>query len=270
MRHDVTFPAVCRGRRDLQSRLPGVARAITSSIRCRPPRPVSIGAINMLGLAKRVKAKIFQASTERGLRRSRRCIRRPKIIAATSIRSVRAPAMTRASAAPRRCSSIIIVSIACGSRWRASSTPMARACTPSDGRVVSNFIMQALTGQPITLYGNRHADPGVLLRRRSGRGLRPADGDGGRGHRPDQSRQPPRDFGSRAGRADDHADRLQIGDSSFAPLPQDDPDASAVPTSAWRGDVWDWQPRVPLEDGLRERSLFRPHAVERGTVRRSS
>ena len=31
---------------------------------------------------------------------------------------------------------------------------MARACTRNDGRVVSNFIVQALKGEPITIYGD--------------------------------------------------------------------------------------------------------------------
>ena len=31
---------------------------------------------------------------------------------------------------------------------------MARACIADDGRVVSNFIVQALTGEPITIYGD--------------------------------------------------------------------------------------------------------------------
>ena len=31
---------------------------------------------------------------------------------------------------------------------------MARACIPNDGRVVSNFIVQALKGEPITIYGD--------------------------------------------------------------------------------------------------------------------
>ena len=34
---------------------------------------------------------------------------------------------------------------------------------PADGRVVSNFIMQALTGEPITIYGEGRADAFVLL-----------------------------------------------------------------------------------------------------------
>ena len=40
------------------------------------------------------------------------------------------------------------------SRSRASSTPMGRACIPNDGRVVSNFIVQALLGHDITIYGD--------------------------------------------------------------------------------------------------------------------
>jgi UDP-glucuronate decarboxylase len=31
---------------------------------------------------------------------------------------------------------------------------MAPACTPYDGRVVSNFILQTLKGEPITVYGD--------------------------------------------------------------------------------------------------------------------
>ena len=83
-----------------------------------------------------------------------RCIRRPKTTGAASTRSARAPATTRASAAPRRCSSTTTASTGCRSRSRGSSTPTARGCTPNDGRVVSNFIVQALRGEPITIYGD--------------------------------------------------------------------------------------------------------------------
>jgi hypothetical protein len=40
---------------------------------------------------------------------------------------------------------------------------------PDDGRVVSNFIAQALRGQDVTLYGDGQPDPLVLLRGRFGR-----------------------------------------------------------------------------------------------------
>ena len=39
---------------------------------------------------------------------------------------------------------------------------------PSDGRVVSNFLMQAIDGKPLTMYGTGRPDPVVLLRRRRG------------------------------------------------------------------------------------------------------
>ena len=41
---------------------------------------------------------------------------------------------------------------------------------PNDGRVVSNFIVQALQGEPITVFGDGGQTPLVLLRRRSHRG----------------------------------------------------------------------------------------------------
>ena len=52
------------------------------------------------------------------------------------------------------CSSTTAVSMGCGSRWRAFSTPTGHGCIPNDGRVVSNFIVQALQNKPITLYGD--------------------------------------------------------------------------------------------------------------------
>ena len=62
---------------------------------------------------------------------TRPSIRSRRPIGAMSTRSASAPATTRASAAPRRCSSTITASTGSTSRWRASSTPMARACTPT-------------------------------------------------------------------------------------------------------------------------------------------
>lgn len=67
------------------------------------------GAINMLGLAKRLKAKIFQASTSE-------VFGDPEVhpqdspMSAPSIRSGPGPVMTRASAASRPCSSITTAS----------------------------------------------------------------------------------------------------------------------------------------------------------------
>ena len=47
---------------------------------------------------------------------------------------------------------------------------------PNDGRVVSNFIVQALQGEPITIYGDGSQTRSLLLRRRPDRRLHAADG----------------------------------------------------------------------------------------------
>jgi hypothetical protein len=92
----------------------------------------------------------------------------------------RGPATTKASAAPRRCSSTTTASTGCASRWRASSTPTARACTPNDGRVVSNFIVQALQGEGHHALRRRPADAQLLLcRRPDRRAVRLMDTDDG-------------------------------------------------------------------------------------------
>jgi nucleoside-diphosphate-sugar epimerase len=87
------------------------------------------GAINMLGLAKRVKAKILQASTSE-VYGDPAVHPQPKNTGATSTRSARVPAMTKASAAPKRCSSTITASTTCASRSPVFSTPTARGCIP--------------------------------------------------------------------------------------------------------------------------------------------
>jgi UDP-glucuronate decarboxylase len=88
------------------------------------------GAINMLGPAKRTKAKILQASTS-------------EVYGDAQIQPQTegfwgnvnpigpAAATTKVAAPPRPSSSTISASTACASRWRASSTPTAGACTPT-------------------------------------------------------------------------------------------------------------------------------------------
>jgi UDP-glucuronate decarboxylase len=111
------------------------------------------GAINMLGLAKRVNAKIFQASTSEvygdplvhpqpesywgnvnpiGIRS---CYDEGKRCAETLFFDYHRQHQLRIKVA------------------RIFNTYGPRMA-PNDGRVVSNFIMQALTNEPITLYGD--------------------------------------------------------------------------------------------------------------------
>src|SRR5919197_5494216 len=112
-----------------------------------------LGAIHMLGLAKRVKAKIFQASTSEvygdpevhpqseGYRGNvnpigpRACYDEGKRAAETLFFDYHRQHKLRIKVA------------------RIFNTYGPRM-HPNDGRVVSNFIVQALKGQPITLYGD--------------------------------------------------------------------------------------------------------------------
>ena len=96
---------------------------------------------------------------------------------ATSTRSGRAPATTRASAAPRRCSSTITASTSCEIKVARIFNTYGPRMHPNDGRVVSNFIVQALKGEPITIYGDGSQTRSLLLRRRPDRRFREADGE---------------------------------------------------------------------------------------------
>lgn len=111
------------------------------------------GAINMLGLAKRVKAKIFQASTSEvygdpqvhpqpetywghvNPQGPRACYDEGKRAAETLFFDYHRQHNVRIKVA------------------RIFNTYGPRM-HPNDGRVVSNFIMQALQGEPITIYGD--------------------------------------------------------------------------------------------------------------------
>ena len=126
MRHDVTFPLYVEV--DEIYNLACPASPIHYQHDPVQTTKTSVhGAINMLGLAKRVRAKIFQASTSE-VYGDPHVHPRPKNTGATSTRSASAPVTTRASAARKRCSSTITGSTAWTSRWRASSIPTVRAC----------------------------------------------------------------------------------------------------------------------------------------------
>ena len=111
-----------------------------------------IGAINMLGLAKRLKAKIFQASTS-------------EVYGDPNLHPQ--PEGYRGNVNPigpracydegKRCAETLFFDYY---RQHNLQIRVARIFNtygprmhPNDGRVVSNFIMQALRNEPITLYG---------------------------------------------------------------------------------------------------------------------
>ncbi len=112
-----------------------------------------IGAINMLGLAKRLKAKILQASTSEVYGDP---ILHPQ---PESYRGNVNPIGPRACYDEgKRCAETLFFDY-----YRQHKVPIrvvrifntyGPRMHPNDGRVVSNFIVQALRNEPITLYGD--------------------------------------------------------------------------------------------------------------------
>ncbi|MDC0434815.1 SDR family oxidoreductase [bacterium] len=110
------------------------------------------GAINMLGLAKRTGAKIFQASTSE-------VYGDPKEHPQTESYwgHVNPIGFRSCYDEGKRCAETLFfdyyrqhnLRIKVGRIFNTYGPRMH----PADGRVVSNFIMQALTGEPITIYG---------------------------------------------------------------------------------------------------------------------
>jgi len=111
------------------------------------------GAINMLGLAKRTRAKIFQASTSEVYGDP---LVHPQI---ESYWGHVNPIGTRSCYDEgKRCAETLFFDY---HRQHAINIKVARIFNtygprmhPNDGRVVSNFIVQALNNDPITIYGS--------------------------------------------------------------------------------------------------------------------
>lgn len=112
-----------------------------------------IGAINMLGLAKRLKIKIFQASTSEVYGDPSQHPQQESYWGNVN------PIGTRSCYDEgKRCAETLFFDY---HRQHGLDIKVARIFNtygprmhPSDGRVVSNFIVQALDGQPITIYGD--------------------------------------------------------------------------------------------------------------------
>ena len=117
----------------------------------------------------------------------------------------------------------------------------------NDGRALPNFVHQALTGQPITVYGDGQADAQLLLRLRfDRRNLPPDDVRRARAH---QHRQSARNHDSRIRRAHSRLARQSQVPIVFKPLPQDDPKQRCPDISKARR-LLGWEPKVDLAEGL--------------------
>ena len=152
IRHDVTFPLYIEC--DEIYNLACPASPIHYQFDPVQTTKTSVhGAINMLGLARRVKAKIFQASTSE-------VYGDPIVHPQTEDYwgNVSPIGLRSCYDEGKRCAETLFFDY---HRQHKLKIKVARIFNtygprmhPNDGRVVSNFIVQSLLGNPITIYGN--------------------------------------------------------------------------------------------------------------------
>jgi UDP-glucuronate decarboxylase len=152
MRHDVTFPLFVEV--DEIYNLACPASPVHYQFDPVQTTKTSVhGAINMLGLAKRVKARIFQASTSE-------VYGDPQIHPQTEDYwgHVNPIGFRSCYDEGKRCAETLFFDYR---RQHNLSIKVARIFNtygprmhPNDGRVVSNFVVQALRGEPITIFGD--------------------------------------------------------------------------------------------------------------------
>ena len=152
MRHDITFPLYVEV--DEIYNLACPASPVHYQLDPVQTTKTSVhGAINVLGLAKRVKAKVLQASTSEVYGDPKMHPQREDYWGHVN------PIGSRACYDEgKRCAETLFFDY---QRQLGVRIKVARIFNtygprmhPSDGRVVSNFVVQALRGEPITLYGD--------------------------------------------------------------------------------------------------------------------
>ncbi len=208
-----------------------------------------LGAMHLLGLAKRLGAKIFQASTS-------------EIYGDPTIHpqpeeywgNVNPIGFRSCYDEGKRCAETLFFDY-----WRTSHVRIkvgrifntyGPRMHPNDGRVVSNFIVQALLNEPITIYGDGSQTRSfcyvddlieVIIRFM----------------RSDDTLVGPINIGNPAEyKIFDLAEQIleMTGSRSpivFKPLPSDDPKQRRPNISKAR-ELFSWQPQVPLANGLKE------------------
>jgi len=248
LRHDVTFPLYVEV--DEIYNLACPASPVHYQFDPVQTTKTSVmGAINMLGLAKRTKAKILQASTSE-------VYGDPEVHPQPeSYRgNVNTVGIRACYDEGKRCAETLFfdyyrqnqVNIKVMRIFNTYGPKM----NPSDGRVVSNFIVQALKGQDITIYGDGkqsrsfcYVDDLIdgMIRLMNSR-------DGFTG---------PVNIGNpiEFTMLELAENIIQLTSSSskiiFEPLPQDDP-VQRQPVIDLAKNELDWQPHIQLEEGLKK------------------
>jgi UDP-glucuronate decarboxylase len=248
VRHDVTFPLYVEVDRIFNLACP--ASPIHYQFDPVQTTKTSVhGAINMLGLAKRVKARILQASTSE-------VYGDPEVHPQPESYWGRVNCVGTRSCYDegKRCAETLFFDY---QRQHGLDIKVIRIFNtygprmhPNDGRVVSNFVVQALRGEDLTIYGDGSQTRSFCYVDDLIEGmLRMMDSEKGF-HGPVNLGNPGeftmRELAEKVIRLTDSKSRLVN-----RPLPPDDP-RQRKPDISLAGEKLGWAPKVPLEDGLKE------------------
>ncbi|MBR4417345.1 MAG: SDR family oxidoreductase [Victivallales bacterium] len=248
MRHDVTFPLYVEVDEIFNLACP--ASPVHYQFDPVQTTKTSVhGAINMLGLAKRVKAKILQASTSE-------VYGDPEVhpqvesywghVNCTGIRSCYDEG--------KRCAETLFFDY-----WRQHKTRIkvirifntyGPRMHPNDGRVVSNFIVQALKNQDITLFGDGSQTRSFCyvddLIEGMVRLMNTGDDVTGPVNVGNPGEFTIRELAEKVIELTGSKSKLV-----FKPLPQDDP-RQRKPDITLAKKLLNWEPKIPLAEGLKK------------------
>ncbi|GET23802.1 UDP-glucuronic acid decarboxylase family protein [Prolixibacter sp. NT017] len=224
-----------------------------------------MGAINMCGLAKRIKAKILQASTSE-------VYGDPQIHPQTEDYWGHVNPIGPRSCYDegKRCAESLMMNYNLQNDVRIKIIRIFNTygphMNPLDGRVVSNFIVQALTGKDITVYGNglqtrsfQYVDDLIeaMIRMMN---------------TPDDFMGPvnvgnPNQFSM----LELASEVLDITGSSskivHLPAPQDDPEQRQPDISLAKENLNGWEPKVQLREGLEKTVAYFDNMLQRGELK---
>ncbi|TMV07265.1 SDR family oxidoreductase [Ruegeria sediminis] len=267
MRHDVTFPLYVEVDEIYNLACPASPFHYQHDP-VQTTKTAVHGAINMLGLAKRVGARILQASTSE-------VYGDPQVHPQTEdyVGYVNPIGPRSCYDEGKRCAETLFFDY-----YRQHKLPIKVArifntygpnMHPDDGRVVSNFIMQALAGEPITIYGDGGQTRSFCYVSDLIDGLVRLMGSPKEVNGPINLGNP---VELSIHELAETVIRMTGSDSElvFQPLPQDDP-IQRQPDITRARDLLGWQPSVPLEQGLEATIAYfrRIHAAARSAADRS-
>ncbi len=258
VRHDVTFPLYVET--DEIYNLACPASPVHYQFDPVQTTKTSVhGAINMLGLAKRTKAKIFQASTSEVYGDP---AVHPQVESYWG--NVNPIGIRACYDEGKRCAETLFFDYHRQHKLRIKVARIFNTygprMLPNDGRVVSNFIVQALKGEPITIYGKGDQTRSFCfvsdLVEAFVRLMDTGDDITG-----------PMNLGNPV-----ESTILELAEKVIAlakskstivhkPLPQDDP-VRRRPDISFAKSALKWEPKVPLEEGLLQTIAYFKSALD--------